>query len=443
MVKQASRGAFRARTLEALKHRRGHPPAQSRVSFSRGHGLAGEQCFDYSKKRIEASVLFCLVKKMEKLFNYIENNQEKYLDLWERICNIEAKAEHIAELNAIADSVAEFAIALGFSAKRIKNTGCGDFLVIDSNPGGEKGVAFLAHTDTVHAKGAFGNPPVKIVGGKISGPGVIDCKGGIPIALLAMKALSESGFSRNNRLVLTTDEEVSNSLGGEHELEFIRSSVSGYAAAFNCEVGKENQVVVSRKGILRVRFEITGRASHSGIDYFSGASALREAAYKIIALEQQSTQGGTTFNCSLIKGGATANIVPDYCEFAVDIRVRDHSAMEQAERTVEEIAGKCFVEGTTAKILPISRRAPMLRNGATEGLFNHMNAVSKRYSLGELTPVESGGGSDSAYTQQANVPSVCAVGAFGDFCHTVNEFAYISSLAKQAKLLAASAKELF
>ena len=79
-----------------------------------------------------------------------------------------------------------------------------------------------------------------------------------------------------------------------------------------------------------------------------------------------------------------------------------------------------------------------MRTKETNELFVKLREVSLANGLGDLIPIESGGGSDSAYTQRAGVPSVCAVGACGDYCHTVNEYAEIDSLVKRAKLLAAT-----
>ena len=379
---------------------------------------------------------------MNKVFEYIEKNQQKFLSLWEDICNMEGTAEDKPATDAITDKLLFFCESLSLFTERVCFDKCGDFLIVDTKHNAEKGVCFLAHTDTVHTKGAFVYPPVKIEGGKMQGPGVIDCKGGIAIALLAMTALIDAGYENNCRLLLTTDEEISNILGGEREMQVIKAATEGFKAAFNCEVAREGEVVVSRKGILRYIFKIHGVAAHSGIDYFGGASAIREAAYKILALEEQSVEGGTTFNCGLIKGGEKSNIVPNYCEITVDVRVNDRNAMKQAEQTLAEIAAKTFVSGTKTELCFASKREPMLRNEDTEALYNHLNAVSQKYGLGELVPIESGGGSDSAYTQLAGVPSICAVGATGDFCHTVREYANISSLVSRAKLLAAATLEL-
>ena len=62
-------------------------------------------------------------------------------------------------------------------------------------------------------------------------------------------------------------------------------------------------------------------------------------------------------------------------------------------------------------------------------------AVCKKHGLGSLTPVESGGGSDSCYTQAAGIPSICGMGACGEFCHTTKEYALIDSISLRAKLL--------
>ncbi len=379
---------------------------------------------------------------MEKIFDYIEKNKEKYLSFWIDICNLEGVAEDKTAIDALVDKIEIFARGLDIFVERVPFDTCGDFLIVDTKHTAESGVCFLAHMDTVHQKGAFGYPPVKREGDKLIGPGVIDCKGGIPIALLAMKALAENGYDKNCRLLLTSDEEISNRLGGEREMQVIRDAVSGFKAAFNCEVSREGEVVVSRKGILRYRMDITGKAAHAGIDYFNGASAVREAAHKILALESQSKAGGITYNCGIINGGTKSNIVPAHCEVVVDVRVSNSDEFATATAVLEEVAYKSYVEGTKTELVLTSKRQPMLHDEATEKLFQHLKSTSEKYGLGTLVPIESGGGSDSAYTQLAGVPSVCAVGACGDFCHTINEYADIGSLASRAKLLAAATMEL-
>ena len=372
------------------------------------------------------------------VFREIEKDEEKYIKFWEDICNIETVSDDKEALDEMADFVTTFAENEGFSVRRTPFEKCGDFLTIDMNEGAEKGYIFLAHMDTVHVKGKFGYPPVKIEGNIMTGPGVIDCKGGIAVALLAMKSLKTQGYDKHLRLILTSDEEISNSLGGQKELDFIKDESTGFKGAFNCEVAREGEVVVSRKGILRIKIHITGKPSHAGIDYFAGVSAIREAAYKIIELETKSEEGATTYNCGIIQGGDMFNIVPAKCTMSVDVRINSVEDMEAAYKVVEQVTEKSFVEGSKAEMELVSKRMPMMRTKETNELFEKLRQVSLANGLGDLVPIESGGGSDSAYTQLAGVPSVCAVGTCGDYCHTVNEYAEIDSLVKRAKLLAAT-----
>ena len=375
---------------------------------------------------------------INKIFCEIEKQEEKYIEFWKDICNMETASGDKTALDELADFIQNFALQEGFEVTRTPFEACGDFLTIDMNRGAEKGYLFLAHMDTVHKKGKFGYPPVKVEDNIMRGPGVIDCKGGIAIALLVMHALKVNGYDKHLRLILTSDEEESNRLGAEKEMKFFAETAVGFKGAFNCEVARAGEVVVSRKGIVRVKINITGKPAHSGIDYFAGVSAIKEAAHKIIALEAKSKEGGMTYNCGIIEGGDVINIVPERCAISIDVRVNTVQEMEQAYQALREVTDRSFIEGSKAEMVHISKRMPMLRTKETEELFEKLKTVSLNYGFGDLVPIESGGGSDSAYTQAVGVPSVCAVGACGEFCHTTNEYAEIDSLVKRAKLLAAT-----
>ena len=374
---------------------------------------------------------------IKKAFDVIDLEQGRYIDFLQEICSFEARAYDKPEIDRMMDCVEAFTKDEGLCVQRIPFEKCGDFLIIEINPGNEKGYTLHAHMDTVHEKGAFGNPPVRIHDGKMTAPGAYDCKGGAVTAMLVLKALKEAGCTRHMRLILNTDEEISNILGGERELKLFTDYVKGFKAALNCESGRKTGLVTGRKGILRMEIEITGISGHSGVDYFKSANAVREAAYKIIALEENSRKGGTTYNCSVISGGTVSNIIPDKCRFTVDIRVRDLKAMEEAENFVEKVTATSYVPGCHAKLFKISSRPPMEQNSDSMALFEKFRDVSLRYGMGDLESVFSGGGSDSAYTQLAGVPSICALGPYGGNVHRTDEYVVIDAIARRARLLAA------
>lgn len=372
----------------------------------------------------------------QKLTDCIRANFEKYVTFLCEICAFEARATDKQTIDRMADFITGFAEAEGFSVKRTNMEQCGDFLTVELNEGSEKGCVLLAHMDTVHEKGVFGPDPVTRLEDRIIAPGVIDCKGGIAIALLAMKALRECGYKKLLRLLLTSDEEVSNVLGAQAEVDYFTNSCAGFPCAINCETTEKDEVVISRRGILKYRIDVTGIPGHSGINYFKCKNAIEETAHKILALHSQSRPGGITYSCNIIHGGAVPNIIPDSCSVTVDVRVPRHADMEEAARTVAQIAKTSYLGGTSAVVVPISKRPPMEKNPDTEALFEALLTVCRKYGLGDLTPVESGGGSDSCYTQAAGVPSICGMGASGEFCHTNREYATIASISDRATLLA-------
>ncbi len=374
---------------------------------------------------------------IENAFETIEYDVEKYLDFLCEICAFEAKANDKQTIDDMISYINEFAQEEGFQTTRTKMELCGDFLSIDINECAEKGCVFLAHTDTVHEKGAFGSQPVTRLCDRIIAPGAIDCKGGIAIALLTMKALQQHGYTKHLRLLLTSDEEISNTLGGWEELDYFEHNCAGFPCAINCETSEKDEVVISRKGILKYRLDIKGVGGHSGIHYFECKNAIAEAAHKIVALEGKSQLNRITYSCNMVQGGVLPNIIPDNCSVTVDIRVPRHTDMATADATLHQVAKNCFVEGTSTTVTLISKRPPMEKNRQTMALFDKLLSVCQRYDLGSLTPVESGGGSDSCYTQANGIPSICGMGGCGEFCHTNKEYVLIESIPLRSKILTA------
>ena len=372
-----------------------------------------------------------------QIFRTIDTELSGYIDFLCRICAYEATANDKQTIDRMLDEIAAFARSEGFCVERTAMETCGDFLSVELNEGCEKGCLFLAHTDTVHEKGAFGEEPVKRLADRVIAPGVIDCKAGIAIAMLVMKALHLHGYRKHLRLLLTSDEEVSNVLGGQRELDYFAEQCAGFPCAINCETSEKDEVVISRKGILKCRIDIRGIGGHSGIHYFQCKNAVAEAAHKIVALEGESRPGGITYSCNLIRAGSVSNIIPDSCSVTVDIRVPRFSDIEVAENTLRKIVETSYIGGTSAEVTLLGKRPPMEKNPATDALFESLLEVCKKYGLGSLTPVESGGGSDSCFTQAAGIPSICGMGGCGEFCHTNREYLLTESVPLRARILTA------
>lgn len=381
---------------------------------------------------------------MNKLFDLVDRAAPELKALWLRMGEIETPSNDKTALDQLAELLASFAADRGLRAEFHPFPNAGNGLVISYETGSEAmPVTLMAHMDTVHQKGTFGPVPVTEEGEFLKGPGIYDCKGGIAVALLAMTALKEAGFrNRSVRLVLSPDEEVSTIYSGEPGKNYLREQIRGSAFALNCESGSpQGNIVTGRKGVLRLQVDVKGKAAHAGSDYARGISAIREAAHKIIHIEAESDPENITYNCGLIEGGTVVNCVPERCSFVVDVRFRDMASMEKAEAHVRGIAETSFVSGSTATVTVLSRRPPMEETEENLALFAYVRDISAKYGLGVLRNCFAGGASDSCYSVSVGVPTLCAMGIEGHDQHTKRERAYLSSLTKRAKLVAAAIAE--
>jgi glutamate carboxypeptidase len=366
-----------------------------------------------------------------------------YQDFLRDISKIETPSENKAQLDKMVDFVEAFAKKRGFDTERIPFEKSGDFLKI-SVKGTEElpYVMFMAHMDTVHKIGAFGEGIIYEEDGWLHGPGVMDCKGGIASSMLVMEALRAENFKRPTVLLLTSDEEVGGKLSREKGFDIIKSTAKGACAVFNGEPGTEKGITVGRKGIHHIKINVTGKAAHAGNGYFDGASAIKEAANLLLKIEALSSRDKCTFNCGLISGGTVSNAVPPMCEFHIDIRGKTVSDLDEAYEKVLEILKERTVPGTSCEVSTVSRRPPMECTEANMRLLGIVNEAAKKLSQPALEPIFRGGGSDAAYTVIAGTPTVCSCGPVGLFEHSTNEKVLLSSLGPRAELIAEAAKLL-
>lgn len=148
---------------------------------------------------------------------------------------------------------------------------------------------------------------------------------------------------------------------------------------------------------------------------------------------------GITINCGLIEGGTTFNTVAEKCTFAADVRFSCEKEEKEVRRFCEEIAKKTYIDGCKCTLSDKSYRAAMERNQQNFDLLDKMNEIFRSVDLIPLEAQMRPAGSDAAYTSIAKIPSIDSIGVIGGQIHSKDEFAYLDSLAKSAKYLAAVA----
>lgn len=373
----------------------------------------------------------------KKLFETIDRLNQRYMSVWQDICNIESPGEYKEGVDKVGEYIAGIAEGFGWQVERLVQQRSGNVICITMNPSSHQSpVTLSAHIDTVHPIGSFGYPPVRIDGDYIYGPGVMDCKGGAAAALMAMEALSICGFSlRPVRLILQTDEECSSALSDKENIEYICRKSADSVAFLNCEGYIKGTAVLTRKGILKYHFSVKGKSAHASRCSL-GANAIAEAAHKILELEKFKDENGITCSCGIISGGTASNTVPDSCEFYVDVRFSTANECEKIKGIISEIADKSFVDGCVTEAVLESFRPAMESSEKNCVLLQRMNEIFAENGLELLTARKSAGGSDAAEVTVAGIPCVDSIGVEGDHIHTPREYAVLSSLAAAAKRLA-------
>ena len=369
----------------------------------------------------------------DKLLQYIDRKEPEMQELWRKLVRIESPSHHKAGVDAVGAILAHYCEEeLGYHIRFQPDPLYGNCLAACSCPFEDyrDGIAISAHMDTVHAVGSF-DPVLREDNEYLYGPGAGDCKGGIILALLTAAALKEAGYDRRPvKLIFAADEES----GGPTGQSFYPRELAGSACMFNAESGIRGKLVTGRKASLIARYTVEGEAAHIGYLKDKPKSAIREAALKLLALEDASDYEDLTFCGGVIEGGTVATSVPNRCVLQVNVRIRDDSVVQKAISILEREAQRVYVPGTRCTLQILGNRTPMSQRPKNLWLCSRFSEASEALGFGKFDPSFVGGASDAAYASLMGIPVVCASGPVVDFQHTKNERVLKSSMAQRAKI---------
>lgn len=374
----------------------------------------------------------------KELLDKIDTLSDKYLNILEDVCNIESPTSFKKGVDEVGTYFVKLAEEKGWMIERHNHDIAGDAICITLNPDAKgEPVTVSGHIDTVHPIGLFGNPPVRRDEKNMYGPGVMDCKGGVVAAFMAMDALCECGFDKRPvKLIIQTDEETGSSTSNKETLEFMKEKSKESVAFLNLEGMKGQTAVIVRKGIYRCNIDVWGKAMHSSL-CTTGVNAVAEAAHKILELEKMKDADGLTCNCGVINGGTTPNTVAEHCRFTIDIRFSNDSEYNTAKKIVDDIVNKTYIDGCTAKLSIISYRPAMPYEERNQKLLDRMNEIYKANDMPVLEGRKNVSGSDAAYATQWGIPCIDSIGTEGEYIHSVREYIKLDSLKESAKRIGA------
>ena len=379
----------------------------------------------------------------KKYFEKIDELYEKYLKVWEDVCNIESPTENKEGVDKVCDYFVQMAKERGWQIEVNKQEVAGSPVCITINPNvNEKPFTISGHVDTVFKIGAFGYPPVKMDEENMYGPGVCDCKGGVVAGFMAMDVLWSCGYDKRPiKMIIQTDEEGGSSASNGQTIKYLLECAKDSVAVINLEGSGsvEGKACVQRKGIITCTLKVKGQEAHSSKCFEAGANAILETAHKIIELEKLKDGEGITCNCAVINGGTKVNVVPGSCELKINIRYANEEQYDYVMKYLQEIEKKVYVKGCTSEFVDFSNRPCMQREQRNLDLLDKINGFFKECGLSEVQAGKRTGGSDAAYFTIAGIPCLDNFGTGGGKIHSTSEYSPKESLRLSAKQLVAIA----
>ncbi len=375
----------------------------------------------------------------QKILDWLGGQREAMLALLQTLVNTDSGSYDKPGVDAVGSHIQKFLRENGIAVEITPDQKFGDAITAtvgqDAPPLGNRPILLMGHRDTVFPKGEPSRRPFKIDGGRAYGPGVADMKSGLVLNCFVLAAIKKFGGAPAPVTALFTgDEEI----GSPFSRPVIEQHARAARVCFNSEPGRAlGAAVTGRKGCLFVRFEIAGKAAHSGVNFEMGISAINELAHKTLALHALSDpKNGITLNVGVISGGQTVNTIAPWAKGEVDLRFITPAQRNATLARVEEIMAKSFVPGTSARIEIIGEFVPLVENAEGKALYEHYAAGLRELGVSETTALFTGGCADSGFASATGTPTICAVGPVGGRVHSPDEYLEIDTLTPRAQALA-------
>jgi glutamate carboxypeptidase len=346
---------------------------------------------------------------------------------------VESPSYNKASVDEAVRLVAGLAGAAGGRVKIHKQKLFGDVLEVRFGPAhsARKPILLLGHLDTVWPIGTLRTMPWRKRDGRLYGPGVLDMKSGVAMALAAIRALAQLGVSRPITLLLNSDEEV----GSPVSRPITERLALASQAVLVLEPAQGLACKTARKGVGGYRIEVTGVASHSGVDFASGHSAILELARLLQTVAGFTKPSvGRTVNPGVVSGGTRANVIAEHAFAEIDVRIARASDAARVEKLFRSL--RCADPACKLAITGGINRPPMERKPGTVALYKQARKLAAELDF-HLDEAATGGGSDGNFTAALGVPTLDGLGAVGEGAHAAHESILIEHLVPRTALLAA------
>ncbi|MBV9779906.1 MAG: M20/M25/M40 family metallo-hydrolase, partial [Acidobacteriaceae bacterium] len=244
---------------------------------------------------------------MHRFIRYAVEKQAEIIQLIREMVECESPSDSPEDVNRFVDLLAEKTQDIA-TAHVIKPESAvyGKHLRLEFKLAGRKKkpqILGLGHSDTVWPLGTLKTIPFRQADGRLWGPGVLDMKAGLAFFIYAIRCLREFNvvIERDVVLWIVSDEEVGSA---SRYLTRLEAKQSDFVLVVEPGTGLNGKLKTARKGVGDYTVWIEGKASHAGVDFTNGASAILEAARQVEKIAGfTELKRGITVNPGVIRGG--------------------------------------------------------------------------------------------------------------------------------------------
>ncbi len=274
-----------------------------------------------------------------------------------------------------------------------------------------------SHHDTVKPNAGYTRDPFEpsIENGKLYGLGSNDAGGALVSLLATFLHFASKEIEYNLIFAATAEEEIS----GKQGIELIKPDLGHLDFAI---VGEptQMQMAVAEKGLMVLDCVAKGKAGHAARN--EGKNALYMAMedinwFKNFEFTKESEAlGPVKMSVTQINAGSQHNVVPDRCEFVVDVRSTDvYSNKELLEQIRQNVKSDVHPRSTRLNPSGIDLDHPIVQSGRSLGLSTYGSPTLSDQALLDCPSLKIGPG-DSARS------------------HTADEFIYINEIEEGIEL---------
>ena len=198
----------------------------------------------------------------QQVLDWLGTQGDAMQALLANLVNIDSGSTNKAGVDKVGEAIAAFLRQHGIACEVTPNDRFGQALRGYVGTPGERNILLMGHRDTVFPDGEAQRRPFKRENGRGYGPGVTDMKAGLVMNSFVAAAMNKFKSAPAPVVALyTSDEEI----GSPSSRAIIEAEARRARLVLNAEPGRPgNAVVTGRKGGVFMRFEVLGKAAHSG-----------------------------------------------------------------------------------------------------------------------------------------------------------------------------------